>query len=113
MRRRIFISAGEPSGDIHGANLIEAYRRLDPECEFVGFGGERMEAAGCRLLYPLCRLAVMWFARVLAHAPVFLQLLSKADRYFRHQRPDLLVLIDYPGFNWWLARRGDFHGVPV
>jgi lipid-A-disaccharide synthase len=72
-----------------------------------------MAAAGCELLYPLSSLAVMWFARVLAHAPVFLELVSRADRFFRHQRPDSVVLIDYPGFNWWLARRAHFHGIPV
>ncbi len=110
---RIFISAGEPSGDLHGANLIQALRLRIPHVECVGFGGERMEAAGSRLLYPLCRLAVMWFARVLANAPVFLQLLSRADRFFRHRRPDAVVLIDYPGFHWWLARRAHFHSIPV
>jgi lipid-A-disaccharide synthase len=110
---RIFICAGEPSGDLHGANLIRELRRLRPGVECVGFGGERMEAAGARLLYPLCRLAVMWFLRVLANAPTFLSLLSRADRYFRHRRPDAVVLIDYPGFNWWLARRAHFHGIPV
>jgi lipid-A-disaccharide synthase len=110
---RIFISAGEPSGDLHGANLVRTLRRLYPGVECVGFGGERMEAAGCRLLYPLCRLAVMWFLRVLAHAPVFLHLLSRADRFFRRHRPDAVVLIDYPGFHWWLARRAHFHGIPV
>jgi lipid-A-disaccharide synthase len=110
---RLFICAGEPSGDLHGANLIRALHRLNPYVECVGFGGEQMEAVGCRLLYPLSRLAVMWFARVLAHAPVFLSLLSRADRHFRHHRPDAVVLIDYPGFNWWLARRAHFHGIPV
>jgi lipid-A-disaccharide synthase len=110
---RIFLCAGEPSGDIHGANLIRELRRRDPVVQCVGFGGDHMQAAGCKLLYPLCRLAVMWFARVLANAPVFLQLLSRADRYFRHHRPDAVVLIDYPGFNWWLARRAHFHGIPV
>lgn len=110
---RIFISAGEPSGDLHGANLVRSLRQLNPRVECVGFGGERMEEAGCRLLYPLCRLAVMWFARVLANAPKFLELLSRADRHFRHQRPDAVVLIDYPGFHWWLARRAHFHGIPV
>src|SRR5581483_4642351 len=100
---KIFISAGEPSGDLHGANLIRALRARHPGVECVGFGGECMEAAGGRLLYPLCRLAVMWFLRVLAHAPTFLHLLSRADRYFRHRRPDAVVLIDYPGFNRWLA----------
>src|SRR5207302_9874032 len=110
---RIFLSAGEPSGDIHGANLIRQLHKLEPRAECVGFGGDNMGAAGCRLLYPLCRLAVMWFLRVLAHAPTFLDLLSRADRYFRHCRPDAVVLIDYPGFNWWLARRACFHGIPV
>jgi len=110
---RVFICAGEPSGDLHGANLVRILRRLDPTIECVGFGGDRMAEAGCRLLYPLCRLAVMWFLRVLTNAPVFLELLSRADRYFQHQRPDAVVLIDYPGFNWWLARRAHFHGIPV
>src|SRR5438105_2082786 len=110
---RIFISAGEPSGDLHGANLMRELRRLQAGLEFVGFGGQHMEEAGCRLIYPLCQLAVMWFARVLARIHVFLSLLSQADRYFRHHRPDAVVLIDYPGFNWWIARRAHFHGIPV
>src|SRR5262249_50023276 len=108
---RIFVSAGEPSGDLHGVNLVRHLRRLRPGVECVGFGGERMAEAGCRLLYPLCRLAVMWFLRVLAHAP--LRLAARPDRYFRHHRPDAVVLIDYPGFHWWLARRAYFHGIPV
>ncbi|MBI3409983.1 MAG: lipid-A-disaccharide synthase [Planctomycetes bacterium] len=110
---RIFLSAGEPSGDIHGANLIRALRALDPAIECVGFGGDQMRAAGCRLLFPLVQLAVMWFARVLASVHKFLGFLSLADRYFRHHRPDAVVLIDFPGFNWWLARRARFHGIPV
>jgi lipid-A-disaccharide synthase len=110
---RIFISAGEPSGDLHGANLIRALKRHRPDVECMGFGGDRMAAAGCRLLYPLCQLAIMWFVRVLANASTFLGLLSRADRHFRHQRPDAVILIDYPGFNWWVARRAHFHGIPV
>jgi lipid-A-disaccharide synthase len=110
---RIFICAGEPSGDLHGSNLIRALRERRGDLEFVGFGGERMQEAGCWLLFPLCQFAVMWFARVLANAHIFLDLLSRADRFFRHWRPDAVVLIDYPGFNWWLARRAHFHGIPV
>jgi lipid-A-disaccharide synthase len=113
MPMHIFISAGEPSGDLHGANLIRALRYFHPEIQCVGFGGEKMKSAGCRLLYPLCELAVMWFARVFARAPLFLKLLSQADRYFRHQRPDAVIVIDYPGFHWWLVRRAHFHGIPV
>lgn len=109
----LFISAGEPSGDLHAANLIRALRRAHPGIEISGFGGERMAAAGCKLLYPLCQLAVMWVLRVLAKAPIFISLLSQADRFFRHRRPDAVILIDFPGFNWWIARRAHFHGIPV
>jgi lipid-A-disaccharide synthase len=110
---QIFLSAGEPSGDLHGANLVRALEQQDGGVQCVGFGGARMRTAGCRLLYPLSRLAVMWFLRVLARGHVFLSLLAKADRFFHHHRPDAVVLIDYPGFNWWLARRAHHHGIPV
>ncbi len=110
---RLFISAGEPSGDLHAATLIRELRRRIPDVEIVGFGGEKMEAEGCQLLYPLCQLAVMWFLRVLANIHVFLGLVSKADRYFRNMKPDALILIDYPGFNLVLARRATLHGIPV
>lgn len=110
---RIFISAGEPSGDLHGSNLVRALKRYDPSVECVGFGGVQMESAGCQLLYPLCRLAVMWFLRVFLKAPTFLRLLRQTENYFRKQRPDAVVLIDYPGFNWWVARYARRHNIPV
>ena len=109
----IFFSVGEPSGDLHGANLIRELRRRRPECQFVGYGGPRMAAAGCTLHADLTKLAVMWFARALLNLHKFWALASKADRYFRHHRPDAVVLIDYPGFNWWIARRAKTHGIPV
>lgn len=110
---KIFFSVGEPSGDLHGANLIRELRRQRPDCELVGYGGPRMAAAGCKLHEDLTRLAVMWFARVLLNIHKFWSLASRADRYFRHHRPDAVVLIDYPGFNWWIARRAKVHGIPV
>lgn len=110
---RIFFSAGEPSGDLHAANLMRALRARRPDLEFVGYGGPQMAAAGCQLHTDLTALAVMWFLRVLLNLHKFLDLVSRADRYFRHERPDAVVLIDYPGFNWWIARRAKFHGIPV
>ena len=110
---KIFFSVGEPSGDLHGANLIRQLRRHCPNLEPVGFGGPRMAAAGCRLHEDLTRLAIMWFGRVLLNLHKFLHLASRADRYFRHQRPDAVVLIDYPGLNWWIAWRAKVHGIPV
>lgn len=110
---KIFFSVGEPSGDLHGANLIRELRSERPETEFVGYGGPRMAAAGCQLQEDLTKLAVMWFLRVLVNLHRFWNLVSRADRYFRHQRPDAVVLIDYPGFNWWIARRAKAHRIPV
>ncbi len=110
---KIFFSVGEPSGDLHGANLIRELRKRRSDCEFVGYGGPRMEAVGCELHEDLTKLAVMWFARVLINIHKFWNLVCRADRYFRHHKPDAVVLIDYPGFNWWIARRAKAHRVPV
>jgi lipid-A-disaccharide synthase len=110
---KIFFSVGEPSGDLHGANLIQELRRACPNFEAVGYGGPRMADAGCTLNGDLTRLAVMGLGPVLAHIPKFWTLATEADRQFRHQRPDAVVLIDYPGFNWWIARRAKAHGIPV
>jgi len=110
---RLFFSVGEPSGDLHGANLIRQLRRIDPQYQCVGYGGPRMRDAGCQLHFDLTQLAVMWFLRVLFKLPQFLRLLWQADRYFRAHRPDAVILIDYPGFNWWIARRAKARGIPV
>lgn len=110
---RIFVSAGEPSGDVHGANLVRSLRAHSPDVIVEGFGGERMAEAGCNLLYPLCDMAVIGFVQVLASVPRFSTLLKQAERHFRRHRPDALVLIDFPGFHWWLARAARSAGVPV
>jgi lipid-A-disaccharide synthase len=110
---KIFFSVGEPSGDLHGANLIRELQKRQPDCEFVGYGGPRMAAAGCTLHEDLTKLAVMWFFHALLNIHKFWSLASQADRYFRHHKPDAVVLIDYPGFNWWIARRAKVHGIPV
>ncbi len=110
---RIFFSVGEPSGDLHGANLIRALQTRAGRVEAVGYGGPRMAAAGCQLHEDLTQLAVMWFARALLNLHRFVALVWRADRYFRQHRPDAVVLIDYPGLNWWIARRAKKRGIPV
>jgi lipid-A-disaccharide synthase len=111
---KIFFSAGEPSGDRHAASLIRALREHSGDLEFCGFGGHEMESAGCTpLLFPLADYPVIGFLPVAAQLGRFLRLASQADRFFRHQRPDAVILVDNPGFNWWVARRAKFHGIPV
>lgn len=110
---RIFLSCGEPSGDLHAANLIKALRRRLPKATYHGFGGPKMEAAGASLLFPLVNLAVMWLVQVILNIHVFIGLLRKAGRSFREDRPDVVVLIDNPGFNWGVARRAKELGIPV
>ncbi|HEX3152021.1 MAG TPA: lipid-A-disaccharide synthase [Gemmataceae bacterium] len=109
----VFISAGEPSGDLHGANLIRELKALDPNVRLSGFGGDRMEAAGCQLLYPLCKHSVMWFFHVIKQIFTFLRLLDEAQEFFRKERPDIVVVIDYPGFHWKLAQRAKAEGIPL
>ena len=110
---KIFFSVGEPSGDLHGANLIRQLKARCPDAELVGYGGPKMAEAGCHLHADLTQLAVMWFLRALLNIHKFLHLAVRADRYFAKARPDAVVLIDYPGFNWWIARRAKVHNIPV
>jgi lipid-A-disaccharide synthase len=110
---QIFFSVGEPSGDLHGANLIRELKKSAPGVECVGFGGPKMQAAGAKLHADLTQFAVMFFVRVLLNLHRFWFLYRRAKRYFRDQRPDAVVLIDYPGFNWWIARAARRYGIPV
>lgn len=110
---RVFISAGEPSGDLHAANLVRALARVAPEVEFVGFGGPHMARAGVQLIYPLTELAIMWFADAFKNLHTFFRLADDAERIFRDEKPEALILVDYPGFHWHLAKRARRHGVPV
>jgi lipid-A-disaccharide synthase len=112
-RLRVFLSAGEPSGDHHAAALLKAIRGLRPDAEFVGLGGPQLAAAGCELVADLTSLAVMWFLRVLLNIHRFVDLARQAERSFLDNRPDVLVMVDFPGFHWWLAWRARRHGIPV
>lgn len=110
---RIFFSVGEPSGDLHGSNLIRRLKSCDSTIECVGFGGPKMQAAGCDLHFDLTSLAVMFLASVLKNIRLFFRLIAEADRYLANHQVDAVVLIDYAGFNWWIARKAKKHGIPV
>lgn len=109
----VFFSVGEPSGDQHAALLIQELRRRQPTLRVSGFGGDEMRAAGCQLLYPLTALAVMGIFRVIPLLYRFYKLVKQAEAYFERHHPDLVVLVDFPGFNWWIARKAKKLGIPV
>ena len=100
-----FIVAGDPSGDIHGANLIREIRRRRPDARFAGLGGPQMEEAGCRLLYNLVEnLAVMWFLSVIVNIGRVIKSQRIALDFIDAHHPDLVIFIDFPGFNLTLGR---------
>ncbi len=113
MAKTIFFSVGEPSGDLHGANLIRSLQRGGGDLRAVGFGGPRMTAEGADLLFDLTQLAVMGFIEVFWKLPQFFRLKALAKKYFEEHRPDAVVLIDFPGFNWHIAKVAKRHGIPV
>jgi len=111
--RRIFLSAGEPSGDLHGAPLVAALRARLPGVELEALGGARMRAAGATVRFPLERYTVMGLVEVVRSLPRHWRLLRRLEQEFRTRRFDLVVLIDYPGFNLRLAEAARRHGVKV
>src|SRR5262249_55625901 len=79
----------------------------------AGFGGARMRAAGCEVLFPLAEQAIMGLTGIVSALPSMIGLARQAADWMRTHRPDAVVLIDYPGFHWWIARRAKKLGVPV
>jgi lipid-A-disaccharide synthase len=111
---RVLISAGEASGDMYGAELMAALRALHGGAvECFGLGGERMNEAGCELVVHARDVAVVGLFEVLSHLPgiyrKFHTLLAEVDR----QRPDVAVLIDFPDWNFRLAKQLHRRGIPV
>lgn len=111
---RFFISAGEPSSDLHAANLIAAIRRQSPEATFYGLGGPGMAAAGCELLRDMTvHDSHMLFMGPLLGAGKYLKLIKNVDKQLECRRPDVMIFVDYPGLNFMLASRGRVRRIPT
>jgi lipid-A-disaccharide synthase len=110
---RILVSAGEPSGDLHGAAVVEALFSRFPQAVIEAFGGPRMAAAGATVLWPMERYTVMGFAEIVHKIPAHYRLLRELRRRFQARRYDLVVLIDYPGFHLRVAESARRAGVKV
>lgn len=109
----VFLSAGESSGDLHGAELARRLRERIPNVRLIGLGGSRMAAEGVELLAGLDRLAVLGLAEVIRHLPDLLRLRREVYATLEREGVDLVVPIDYPGFNLPLAGKAHRIGIPV
>ncbi len=115
---RILISAGEASGEVYGAKLMEALRHEAADRgleapEFFGVGGETMRAAGCDLVVDAHEIAVVGLAEVVEHLPRIYRRFRHVVREAERRKPDAAVLIDFPDFNFRLAKELHKRGIPV
>lgn len=110
---RVFLVAGESSGDIHGASLVRALKDSTPSVACEGIGGRHMADAGMALHYDLAGQAIMGFTEVVKSLGRIRQVFRETAARLEQARPDCLVLIDYPGFNLQLARRAKGMGIPI
>jgi lipid-A-disaccharide synthase len=107
------IIAGEASGDARGAALVRAIKDRLPDAEFIGLGGDAMAAAGVEVLVHARDLAVVGFTEVIPRLRFFRKVLKDTARRISGDKPDLLILVDFPDFNLRLAKAGRRAGVPV
>ncbi len=110
---RVAIVAGEPSGDAHAAALVKGVLAQRPGVQFKGIAGPQMRAAGVEAVVNAEVMAVVGLVEVLAHYPTLHRALERMRQLLREERPDLLVLVDYPDFNLRLAKTAKEVGVKV
>jgi lipid-A-disaccharide synthase len=110
---KIMISVGEASGDLHGASVANALKLLQPDVQLVGMGGQAMRDAGVDIVYDIADLGVIGFVEVVKNLRRLFKLRDFLSDYMEQERPDVLVIIDYPGFNVRLAKVAQQKGIPV
>ncbi len=111
--KRVLIVAGEASGEARAARLVEELRQRHPQVSFFGIGGARMREAGVDILVDCREMAVLGLIEVLRHYRRIKGVLERMRKLLRHERPDLLILVDYSGFNLRLAPTAKELGIPV
>lgn len=111
--KHILISAGEASGDLHAANLITNTLALNPQIEFYGMGGKLMQRAGAKILVDIKNLAIIGAFEIFLNLPKVFKMMRTMCRALKTVKPDLVVLVDYPGFNLWFAKIAKKRGIKV
>lgn len=110
---KVMICAGEASGDLHGASVAEALKTMNSEIELLGMGGSHMRSAGVDIVYDIADIGVMGFVEVLWNLPKFFRLRDYLSEIMEQRRPDVILLIDYGGFNMALASVAKKKNIPV
>ncbi|MGR3218382.1 MAG: lipid-A-disaccharide synthase [Candidatus Anammoxibacter sp.] len=110
--KRIFISAGEQSGDIHGSNLIREILKKDRSIEISGLGSSKMISEGMKCIHDMTKKSVMWL-HALTKIHEFYAILADSVSFFKAARPSLVILIDYCGLNFYIAKAAKKLGIPV
>jgi lipid-A-disaccharide synthase len=110
--KKIFISAGETSGDIHGSNLIREIHKKNPSIKIHGLGRNRMVEAGMQRIHDMSSRSVMWL-HTLKKIPGLWNIFKDCTRFFDEEKPELVILIDYAGFNFYLAKAAKRRNIPV
>ncbi len=110
---RYYIIAGESSGDMHAANLIKSLKKKDPSASFRVWGGDKMALAGADVVKHIRELSFMGFWEVVANLRIIIRNLRFCKKDLLETRPDVLILIDYPGFNLRMAAFAHHHDIPV
>ena len=112
-RTKILIVSGEPSGDLHAANLVKDLKSLKPDLEFFGIGGDLSKAAGVDIVFDITTLALVGVVEVLRHMSTVKKAHDAVIARIDRERPDLAILVDYPGFNLKLAGDLAKRSIPV
>ena len=111
--KKILIISGEASGDLHGANLVRELKKESPSLAFFGVGSKRMREAGVQMLADASEISVVGGTEVLTHLGAIYRVYSRLKRFLKEERPDLLVLIDFPDFNIMVGKAAKKLGIPV
>ena len=111
--KKVLIAAGEASGDLHASCLVKAMRELEPDLHFYGMGGEKLREAGAQVIFDISKLSVMGITEVIRHLGHLYGVFKWLENSLKNDRPDLVILIDYPDFNLRLAKVAKGQNIPV
>ncbi len=113
MVQKVMIIAGEASGDLHGSGVVRELKKINPKLDVFGVGGDRMKQEGMNLVYHIRELGFMGFVEVIKHLPFIKVMEHTLEQIVKFKKPEVIVLIDYPGFNLRFAKRIRKYGTKI